>query len=296
MNPLALSLALFASATAFATPRSSASYTITSDTVDSSGGGSSSSTLYRVDATAGAPGTLATNTSHTSSSGFVGGLLQPLSLALETDAPWLVEGGSRQFSAILTYDDGSTEAVPASLATWTVASGPLASTVEGLAVSGIVFADSPASVTASYAGLSATFNLDVLNLSSDDFGLYAGDGLADNWQVQFFGENSPDAAPVADPDRDGQDNTFEFVAGLDPTSAVSVFRQTPGHGAAPTLTFGPLAPGVDYIVEYRDSLASGGLWQTLESMEASDVGDLRTVTDTSSSVGKRFYSVRIVQP
>jgi len=168
--------------------------------------------------------------------------------------------------------------------------------VEGLALSGIVFADSPAVVTASYAGLNATFSMDVLNISSDDFGLYAGDGLADNWQVQFFGENSPDAAPALDPDRDGQDNTFEFVAGLDPTSAVSVFRQTPGHGAAPTLTFGPITAGVDYVVEFRDSLVSDTPWQTLETLETSDLGDFRTVTDTSAPATKRFYRVRLVQP
>jgi phosphatidylinositol-3-phosphatase len=46
-----------------------------------------------------------------------------------------------------------------------------------------------------------------------------------SWQIQYFGSTSnPDAAPNADPDGDGQNNTAEFLAGTDPTDSASVFQ------------------------------------------------------------------------
>jgi titin len=52
-----------------------------------------------------------------------------------------------------------------------------------------------------------------------------GDGLPDLWQVQYFGSfTSPNAAPTADPDGDGQNNLAEFLSGTDPTNSASAFR------------------------------------------------------------------------
>jgi hypothetical protein len=51
------------------------------------------------------------------------------------------------------------------------------------------------------------------------------DGLPDQWQVQYFGSaNSPDAAPGADPDRDGFTNAQEYLAGTLPNSAGSFLK------------------------------------------------------------------------
>ena len=72
-------------------------------------------------------------------------------------------------------------------------------------------------------GKFGTLEMTVLNVSNDDFGGYASDGLPDDWQVQYFGENNPNAAPSADPDGDGQNNAYEYVVGTVPSNAASHF-------------------------------------------------------------------------
>jgi hypothetical protein len=49
-----------------------------------------------------------------------------------------------------------------------------------------------------------------------------GDGLADAWELQYFG--SLNANPLADPDGDGMNNLREFLAGTNPTDAQSRFE------------------------------------------------------------------------
>ncbi|MEN9021767.1 MAG: hypothetical protein ABF370_14810, partial [Verrucomicrobiales bacterium] len=61
--------------------------------------------------------------------------------------------------------------------------------------------------------------------TDDDFGSYAGDGLPDDWQVQYFGEDNADAGPNVDADGDGDSNLYEYHARLlpnDPTSFLSI--------------------------------------------------------------------------
>ena len=48
----------------------------------------------------------------------------------------------------------------------------------------------------SYAGSTGSLNLTVLNVNQDNFGSYAGDGIGDDWQVQYFGlPSNPAAGP-----------------------------------------------------------------------------------------------------
>jgi hypothetical protein len=49
-----------------------------------------------------------------------------------------------------------------------------------------------------------------------------GDGLADAWELHYFGSLS--ANPTGDPDGDGVNNLREFRAGTDPTDAASRFE------------------------------------------------------------------------
>ena len=76
----------------------------------------------------------------------------------------------------------------------------------------------------------------MLDTDPDNFGSYAGDGLNDHWQYEFFGPDNPLAGPAIDADADGDVNRFEFVAGVDPTDPQSCFRlslhpvpERPGH-------------------------------------------------------------------
>ena len=62
-----------------------------------------------------------------------------------------------------------------------------------------------------------------MNETATAQGSYAADGVGDDWQFQYFGLNNPNAAPLLDPDGDGQNNLFEFTAGLVPTNPLSRF-------------------------------------------------------------------------
>jgi uncharacterized repeat protein (TIGR01451 family) len=52
-----------------------------------------------------------------------------------------------------------------------------------------------------------------------------GDGLPDNWEIQYFNStNAPNGCASCDPDGDGFTNLQEFQAGTDPTNNASAFR------------------------------------------------------------------------
>ena len=164
----------------------------------------------------------------TGKSGYVGQLYDLV--ALELTAPpstTLGETASRQLLANPLADDSTTLAAlnPATVS-WSVLNGPIASISSGgLATAGNVYENTPALVQGINQNLTGQLGLTILNVGLDDFAEYAGDGLDDDWQVLFFGQPpNPNAGPNADPDGDGQDNAFEFVAGLIPNDANSRFR------------------------------------------------------------------------
>ena len=94
----------------------------------------------------------------------------------------------------------------------------------GTTTAPFVYQDIFGALRASFESLTTTvFNVTVVNTNNDDFGIYAGEGIPDIYQVNTFGEQNPAGVGSADPDLDMQDNYFEYVAGLDPLSAVSYF-------------------------------------------------------------------------
>jgi hypothetical protein len=123
----------------------------------------------------------------------------------------------------------------------------------------------------------------------------------ESWRALHFGttENVGLAADLADPDGDGANNRFEYVAGLTPTNAVSRFvvRVAPVEGQATqrAVTFGPVVAGRTYVVKYKVSLTDV-TWTTLADISTSDNGSERTITDLSAGEGGRFYVVEITKP
>jgi hypothetical protein len=105
--------------------------------------------------------------------------------------------------------------------------------------------------------------------------------------------------PEGDDDGDGNSNYFEFVAGLVPTNAASVFKTTaaPSSGQARQLTivFSPIISGRTYKVKCSDSLAPG-TWTELVNPIVSDAADVRTVIDSSAPGDRRFYVIEITTP
>jgi len=262
-------------------------------------GGRSTSTNYTLDLSM-EGGAATASTSYQVRSGFAGAIQDAVGLEISAAGLSVDEGSSRQLESHLQMDDDSLTAVAANEVSWSVLSGPLAGIdSSGLASAGLVYQDSAAVAQGSYAGVTGTVGLTVLDTIPDNFGSYAADGLADGWQVQYFGQDNPLAAPLLDPDGDGQNNAFEFTAGLIPTNPLSRFllsiASVSGQPGQKAVTFGPMVAGRNYVVKTSLALSSAS-WTTLLGGSVSDHGSQRTVTDTAASEQKKFYRVEIVKP
>ena len=183
-------------------------------------------------------------------------------------------------------------------------SGPLTSiSSSGLATAGAVFQNTAAIVQGISNGFTGSLSLTVLNTTPDNFGSYAGDGLGDDWQVQFFGLNNPNAAPLLDPDGDGQTNAFEFTAGLVPTDPASRFVLTisdiPGQPIWKKLTFRPRLLDRTYTVKAKARLLTGSYLPLSNPSAPTDSGpdgQTRAITDLNAVGTTKFYQVEITKP
>lgn len=133
----------------------------------------------------------------------------------------------------------------------------------------------------------------------DDWDGYVGDLIDDAWQVHYFGTNNPLAGPLMDPDGDGQTNRFEYIAGTDPTNALSrlVFWIEPETNP-PThrhLFFDPRFADRSHTVQFRTNVASGS-FAPLTGAATNDLGTLRMVTDQQATNAARFYRVYLTYP
>ncbi len=117
--------------------------------------------------------------------------------------------------------------------------------------------------------------------------------------MQYFGL-PPNAAaePLRDPDGDGQNNRFEWVAGLVPTDANSKFRLSiVGSAQGANLIFGPTVAGRTYTVKYGFDFLDVPNWPTLMGGTVTDIGNQRTVTDPNAFFAspKKYYRVEIAK-
>lgn len=193
------------------------------DAVLDGGGTAGSSADYALNPSMG-PGAAGSSAGYAFRGGFSGMLSDTASLVLSAAgaADSMNERATLQFEARIRYDDDTVSAfaLPAAYPTWSVAEGPIAAINNaGKATAGSVYQDTPATVRAIYQGLEGLLPITVRNLTGDDFGSYAADGLPDLWQVQYFGESALPAVAGADadPDADGLTNFQEYTFGTDPS-------------------------------------------------------------------------------
>jgi len=293
-------LLLLGVVTNHAGPRSSTNYNVVTDTADS-GGKRATSTSYTNDGSVG--GIVGISTldapAETAKHGYVGQLYDVTGLTLTAATPTVNETGTDQLTAWQTLDDLSLLAVPAASITWSVPLGPLAINANGLATAGTVYQNTAATAQGSYLGNTGTLGLAVVNTLPDNFGSYASDGLDDDWQFQYFGLSNPLAGPLLDPDGDGQNNRFEFIAGLIPTDATSRFKlqiePVAGFNTQKKIIFSPRFNDRTYTIKTSTSLLSNS-WISLSGGTVSDNGTERTITDTSATQPLKFYRVEITKP
>lgn len=284
-----------------AASHSSANYSVATDSLDA-GGRHSTSASYTHDGSAGGIGGISTMPAlgEVAKHGYLGQWYRMTGLTLSANPATVNEGTTRQVFASAALDDATLLRLAGSEVNWMVRDGPITSIApSGLATAATVYQNTAATVRGSYLGAVGDLSLQVLNVASDDYGSYAGDGIRDDWQVQFFGVNSPNAGPNVDFDGDGQHNLFEYFAGTNPTQAASRFGHSiapvPGQPSRKQVSFSPRLADRTYSVQYRNDVVSGS-FVPLTDISITDNGQTRTVTDLSATSATRFYRVQITLP
>lgn len=230
----------------------------------------------------------------------VGQLYDVAALAVTGASSTVNEAGTVQMGASATLDDGTSLPLEAEAIAWQEAAPFLAGVgPSGLVTAGQVYGDEGGqNVGGSYLGIADPdgFDLTVLNVGLDDFGLYAGDTIDDDWQVFHFGENNPDAAPGEDPDRDTDSNLTEFLAGFDPQDPHSFldFKVISITGTTAQIWLNKAIPGRTYrIFESADLVAPYSEILSF-SVTAEETGLIND--DTSIPVDQNYYRLSISRP
>lgn len=288
-------------ASAAAGSRSSANYAVPADSVDSAGQRATSANYVSQGCAGGfvGHGTVAAP-AEVAKHGYIGQLYDVRSLVLSANPTNVDEGTARQLAARADLDDATVLDVSSSSVTWSLLNGPILSiSAAGLATAATVYEDTPAQVQGAWLGRVASLGVLVRNVGNDDFGTYAGDGINDAWQVQYFGVGNPNAGPGGDPDSDGQNTGYEYVVGTNPVDGDSFFRfrieRVPGQPTHRDLIFNPRVPGRIYTVQYKLDLNAPG-FVDLGGIATTDIGPTRTVTDLNAIETNKFYRVHVVHP
>ena len=119
-----------------------------------------------------------------------------------------------------------------------------------------------------------------------------GNGINDDWEVQYFGHIGID--PNADPDGDGFSNLQEFLAGTDPTDANSVLRITSivTNGADVVISF-TTSSNRFYDLQDDDDLMTSNWFGIVTNIAGT--GSIVSTNDVgAANFTNRFYRVRLV--
>ncbi len=210
---------------------------------------------------------------------------------------WHHIAGTYDGSLISLYIDGQLTAQQA-------ASGALAITTDPLAIG-----DKPnGGVLTSFPGLIDDVRIYGSALPQNQINqVYGtdtvGDGIANWWRLQYFGNSSATGATTCatcDYDNTGQNNLFKYVAGLDPTDPTSVFTlqiaSDTNQAAQEDLTFNPLASSRTYTPQFSTDLVNG-VWLPLPAYSGPLTnGNQVTVSDTNAFGPQEFYRIDITYP
>jgi hypothetical protein len=184
---------------------------------------------------------------------------------------------------------------------WSVVSGPLASiSASGLATAANVYQNRASTVQGSYPGVNGTLGLSVVNVGTDDLGLYASDSLPDGWQVQYFGLSGPSSGPTLEPDFAGLQNRLEYALNLSPMQHSVVPASLIKNGGTLEYTYirskAAVMVGTQFQVEWSETLGAAG-WSGSGVAEQvlSENGTVQQVKATlpAGSLGRRFVRLRV---
>jgi hypothetical protein len=121
----------------------------------------------------------------------------------------------------------------------------------------------------------------------------------DTWASSFGLDPATDGAPTADPDGDGQNNLFEFTAGVEPNDALSRFHwrveEDPLISGQSRIVFSPRFVDRKYKLKTSTTLQESE-WIDFDFTtggRVNDDGDERTVIDPDTSSASKFYRLKI---
>jgi hypothetical protein len=266
--------------------------------IDAAGGRANGGLRYQNYATLGGISGHPAPEGYQARNGYLAELYEPVTFTLVTPRTLLDEREVIQLTATLGLDDGSLLRLQTAEITWHISGSPLMIGPTGLLNVGNVFQDTTVQLTATYAAFAKALSLHIRNSGIDDFGLYAGDGIDDTWQIRHYGLNNPAGIATADPSGTGQNNLFKFLAGLDPLDPAArfVLKIRPGgdgssggptHPGSYALDFGPCRSGHSYSIYTSENLTE---WSLLHQQIATE-SDYLTLGDTSPAASKKFYRV-----
>lgn len=285
---------------AFGEARSSTSYSITTETASSSHGRHATSASYELDCSGDGHGlAISTSANYSLRTGFTGQLKDAILLELETPLAVVSEESTVQLSALLVMDDDTLDEIDFSSLTFSNAgTGVDSVSLDGLAQTSSVFEDSDSTITAMTDQpnpLSDTVSITVENSLEDNYREYGGDGLADSWQVGFFGQPpNANAAPGEDPDKDGQGNAFEFLGGYSPTDSGDFFTiRVDVDESSTTITPSRLIPTTLYTLERNSQSLDPAGWTSagVHTVESTQEEIEITLPETPS--GDMFFRFKL---
>jgi hypothetical protein len=292
-NPHILALALILLGTPFFV------FAASTTAVLDAGGRRVSSANYSIDGSLGSIGGISSAAvpAVTARHGYAGQLYDVQSLALSASLTNVNETGTRQLGIKAILDDATFLSLAATSVAWSVVSGPIASiSASGLATTTNVYQDTSATVRADYQSKFGTLPLTVLNVGTDDFGLYAHDGIDDAWQVRYFGLNKPQGGPFSDPDGDGMRNEVEFIADTNPTNAASCFRITAVSNLPPRIVYFKSSADRAYTLISVSNLSSG-VWSAVPGAgPRPGIGGQDFLSDTNIPPKGPFYWLKVELP
>jgi hypothetical protein len=265
-------------------------------TVLDAGGGTSTGGTITNDATLGGIGGEMHDTAPLiARPGFAGQLWDAVSLDIAPQPAAMSESSTLQLAAHFTGDDATTLPTSAGL-TWETASLFLSVDATGLAASSTLPGDQAATVTASSGDLTGSAEISLFDLTPDDYGPFAADGLDDAWQWFYFASDPASGAPGSDPDSDGQDNALEFLAGTTPLDGSSFLQlwiePEPFQPSVRQLFFTPYRADRTYTWEYSTNLQPA--WQPVigDPPDPRPTGEARA-TDEVADEARKFYRLQI---
>jgi len=268
---------------------------LTHATLDSAGGRSTGGDITHVATLGGLGGEMHDTAPLIARPGFAGQLWDAVSLDITPQTAILSDNGTLQLTAQVTGDDATTQSPSAPIA-WESASFLLSVNPVGLATTGTLPGDSTATVSARSGELIGSAVISLFDQTPDDYGPFAGDNLDDAWQFLWFSNAPNSAQPADDPDADGQDNGFEFLAGTTPLDGSSFLRiriaPEPNQPTVRQLFFEPFRLDRTYRWEFSATLQPP--WQPVlgDPPDPQLTGEARA-TDEVAVEARKFYRLMI---